>query len=124
MVINDLKQTCERCKGRKHEPGFVAMGVNQINYGGRCPVCKGRGFTLTELGHDVLNFMRPFMEELVEEMIAGLAEKQKAAAEEHAKLKERLAAGLRGMESREKPAQAKQADEGRKLSHPLPRPGE
>ena len=66
MVITELKQTCPRCKGRGHQPGFVAMGISQINYDGRCPSCAGRGFQLTELGQDLLNLLRPFIEEIAQ----------------------------------------------------------
>lgn len=65
MVISDLKQTCPRCRGRGHMPGFTAFGLSQINYDGRCPACQGRGFQLTELGRDVLNLLRPFIEEMI-----------------------------------------------------------
>lgn len=65
MVITDLKQTCLRCKGSGHQPGFTALGISQINYDGRCPACQGRGFTLTELGQDLLNLLRPFVEEMI-----------------------------------------------------------
>lgn len=66
MVISDLKQNCPRCGGSGWQPGFTAMGIAQINYDGRCPTCKGRGFALTELGQDLLNLLRPFIEELVQ----------------------------------------------------------
>lgn len=65
MVINDLKRTCQRCRGSGHQPGFNTMGVSQINYDGRCPACSGRGFGLTELGQDLLNLLRPFIEEMI-----------------------------------------------------------
>ena len=65
MVITDLKRTCPRCKGSGHQPGFVAMGISQINYDGRCPACKGRGFELTELGQDLVALLRPFMQDLI-----------------------------------------------------------
>ena len=66
MVINDLKQTCPRCRGGGHQPGFTVLGLSQINYDGRCPTCAGRGFLLTELGQDLLNLLRPFIEEMIE----------------------------------------------------------
>lgn len=66
MVINDLKQTCSRCGGSGHQPGFTALGVSQINYDGRCPLCAGRGFLLTELGQDLLDLLRPFLLEMIE----------------------------------------------------------
>lgn len=65
MVIGDLKQTCPHCRGSGHKPGFTAMGIAQINYDGRCPACRGRGFQLTELGQDLLNLLRPFIEDLI-----------------------------------------------------------
>ncbi|MDH5752206.1 MAG: hypothetical protein OEZ59_07285 [Deltaproteobacteria bacterium] len=67
MVITDLKTTCSRCKGSGYNPGFSVMGVNQINYHGQCPGCSGRGFTLTELGQDVVNLLKPYIRELLEE---------------------------------------------------------
>ncbi|HKI98746.1 MAG TPA: hypothetical protein VKB51_09760 [bacterium] len=65
MVITELKQICSRCRGSGRQPGFVAMGISQINYDGRCPACHGRGFQLTELGQDLLNLLRPFVEEMI-----------------------------------------------------------
>jgi hypothetical protein len=65
MHISELKQTCPRCRGSGHQPGFTALGISQINYDGRCPACQGRGFQLTELGQDVLNLLRPFIEEMI-----------------------------------------------------------
>ena len=65
MVISDLKQNCQRCGGSGHQSGFTALGIAQINYDGRCPTCKGRGFQLTELGQDLLNLLRPFFEDLI-----------------------------------------------------------
>ncbi|NIP74278.1 MAG: hypothetical protein GWO16_15285, partial [Gammaproteobacteria bacterium] len=65
MVITDLKRTCPRCRGSGQQPGFVTMGVSQINYDGRCPSCRGRGFTLTELGEDLLALLRPFIEDMI-----------------------------------------------------------
>ena len=77
MVITDLKQICPRCKGGGHQPGFSALGISQINYDGRCPECAGRGFLLTELGQDLLNLLRPFVEEMLAERNSeSRAEKQ------------------------------------------------
>ena len=66
MVITDLKQTCSRCGGSGHQPGFTAMGISQIKYDGRCPVCSGRGFQLTELGEDLVTLLKPFIQELIQ----------------------------------------------------------
>lgn len=78
MVITDLKRTCPRCSGSGHQPGFSSLGISQINYDGRCPVCAGRGFQLTELGQDLVNLLRPFVEEMIE---AEGAQPRSAAAE-------------------------------------------
>ena len=67
MVITDFKRICPRCKGGGHQPGFSALGISQINYDGRCPECAGRGFQLTELGQDLLELLRPFVEEMIAE---------------------------------------------------------
>ena len=67
MVITDLKKICPRCQGSGNQPGFSVLGVNQINYHGRCPICRGRGFTLTELGQDLLTLFKPFVQEWMEE---------------------------------------------------------
>jgi len=66
MVISDLKQTCPRCRGSGHQPGFTTLGVAQINYDGRCPACAGRGFRLTGLGEDLLALLRPFILEMID----------------------------------------------------------
>lgn len=71
MVITDLKKICPRCRGGGHQPGFSALGISQINYDGRCPECAGRGFQLTELGRDVLEMLRPFVEEMIAERTGG-----------------------------------------------------
>lgn len=65
MVITDLKRTCPRCRGSGYQPGFSQLGVSQINYDGRCPVCAGRGFELTELGQDLVNLLKPFVEDMI-----------------------------------------------------------
>ena len=67
MVITDFKRTCARCGGSGHQPGFVQMGVSQINYDGRCPGCSGRGFELTELGRDLVAMLRPIVMEMIQE---------------------------------------------------------
>ena len=61
MVINELKQTCPRCEGRGRLPGLEKMGIPQINFTGLCPTCQGRGFTLTQLGDEVLELLKPFV---------------------------------------------------------------
>lgn len=71
MVITDLKTTCPRCEGSGYQPGFAHLGVSQIKYDNRCPVCGGRGFALTELGQDLVNLLRPFIEELIEAERSG-----------------------------------------------------
>lgn len=66
IVIKDLKDTCERCRGSGHQPGFSTLGVSQINYDGRCPHCAGLGYRLTELGEDFLQLFRPFLQEMID----------------------------------------------------------
>lgn len=66
MVINELKQNCARCKGTGNQPGFSSLGINQINYDGRCPICQGKGYQLTELGEDLVKLLRPVIEEMIE----------------------------------------------------------
>jgi len=65
MVINDLKRTCPQCQGSGRQVGISALGVAQVNPGGRCTRCAGRGFQLTELGQDLVNLLRPFVEEMI-----------------------------------------------------------
>lgn len=67
MVIHDLKETCPRCGGSGRMAGITSMGIQQINIGGLCGACGGRGFTLTELGRDLVNMLRPFVEEIIAE---------------------------------------------------------
>lgn len=69
MVIRDLKQTCSRCQGSGRQTAVQEWGIAQINPGGRCHGCGGRGFVLTELGRDVLEMLRPFIEDIVEERL-------------------------------------------------------
>lgn len=65
MVINDLKEICSKCQGSGRLAGITNMGISQINIGGVCPGCGGKGFQLTELGKDLLNTLRPFIEEMI-----------------------------------------------------------
>ena len=65
MVINDLKEICTKCRGSGRLAGITNMGISQINIGGVCPGCTGRGFQLTELGQDLLIMLRPFVEEMI-----------------------------------------------------------
>lgn len=85
MVINDLKETCSQCRGSGRLAGITNMGIPQINVGGLCPGCGGRGFQLTELGQDLLNLLRPFVEEMIAaaqpEPPAAEAEKDEAESE-------------------------------------------
>jgi len=66
MVIKDLKQTCIRCHGSGRQAGVSQWGITQINPAGRCLSCGGRGFVLTPLGQEVLDLLRPFIEEMIE----------------------------------------------------------
>ena len=65
MVIADLKQTCTTCQGSGRQAGYSQWGITQINPAGRCLTCEGRGFLLTQLGRDVLDLLRPYIEELL-----------------------------------------------------------
>ena len=65
MVINDLKQVCQQCAGSGRQAAFSEWGIAQINPDGRCHACRGRGFVLTALGHELLELLRPFIEEIV-----------------------------------------------------------
>jgi len=69
MVITDLKETCAQCRGTGRQPGISVVGIPQINIGGVCPQCGGRGFRLTELGQDVLRMLRPFIEDIIDERL-------------------------------------------------------
>lgn len=68
MVIRDLKTPCPRCRGSGRLAGLPdGLGVPQINASGVCPSCAGRGFLLTELGQDLLNLLRPFVDDWIAE---------------------------------------------------------
>ncbi len=69
MVILDLKSSCAKCKGTGRIPGLSSLGITQINPDSRCDACAGRGFVLTPLGEDLLNLLRPFIADMVEERI-------------------------------------------------------
>jgi predicted methyltransferase len=72
MVIRELKTPCSRCQGTGRLAGLTSsLGIPQINASGVCPACKGRGFVLTELGQDLLNLLRPFVEDWIAEREAG-----------------------------------------------------
>jgi hypothetical protein len=65
MVIKDLKQTCGQCHGSGRQAGVSQWGVTQINPGGLCHPCGGRGFVLTPLGRELVELLRPFVEEMI-----------------------------------------------------------
>jgi len=65
MIINDLKQTCAACQGSGRQAGYSQWGITQINPAGRCRTCEGRGFLLTQLGRDVLDLLRPYIEDML-----------------------------------------------------------
>ena len=69
MGITDLKAICGQCRGSGRLAGITNMGISQINIGGICPACGGRGFILTELGQDLVNLLRPFVEEMIAEAL-------------------------------------------------------
>ena len=67
MVINDIKQICSQCQGSGNQAGRPQWGSTQINPGGRCHHCQGRGFVLTELGQELVTLLRPFVMEMIDE---------------------------------------------------------
>ncbi|MEE8396926.1 MAG: hypothetical protein V3S29_12785 [bacterium] len=67
MVINDLRSVCAQCRGAGRTAGISDGGISQINAAGVCPQCLGKGFLITELGQDLLNLLRPFILELIDE---------------------------------------------------------
>jgi len=67
VVINDLKTICPQCRGVGRTAGIRNLGISQINLAGVCNRCGGRGFLLTELGQDLLDLLRPFVEEMIAE---------------------------------------------------------
>jgi hypothetical protein len=73
MVIKDLKQTCAQCRGSGRQAGVSQWGITQINPDGRCLACAGRGFVLTALGQELLDLLRPFLEEIVDARHAAAA---------------------------------------------------
>lgn len=79
MVIKDLKQTCVQCRGSGKQAGVSQWGITQINPAGRCLACGGRGFLLTPLGQEVVDLLRPFIEEVID-MRQAAREKSTAAA--------------------------------------------
>ena len=82
MVIKDLKQTCRQCKGSGRQAGVSQWGITQINPAGRCLSCGGRGFVLTPLGQELLELLRPFVEELIDARAAVAPPKPRKPAEE------------------------------------------
>ncbi|MCZ6556993.1 MAG: hypothetical protein O7E56_14645 [SAR324 cluster bacterium] len=82
MVINDLKTSCAQCNGSGRSAGITSMGISQINPSGICPHCKGRGFLLTELGEDLVNLLRPFVEEMIAEAAPAEAAAPKVEEEQ------------------------------------------
>jgi len=72
VVIRDLKTPCPRCNASGRLAGLASLGISQINPSGQCPQCRGRGFLLTELGEDLVNFLRPFMEEWIAERLKAV----------------------------------------------------
>jgi hypothetical protein len=75
-VISDLKQTCPQCLGSGRQPGVQQWGITQINPGARCLTCEGRGFLLTQLGKDVIDLLRPFVEKIVADGLKAEAERR------------------------------------------------
>lgn len=81
MVIEDLRTTCPRCRGSGRLAGITNLGISQANVAGACPTCAGRGFNLTELGQDVLNWLRPFVQEMIAEAVPKAPPEKKAEPE-------------------------------------------
>ncbi len=67
MVINDLKDDCPQCKGMGFQAGISRMGITEINVGGACAACAGRGFLLTDQGRDLVELLRPLIREMFDE---------------------------------------------------------
>lgn len=69
MVINDLRERCSNCGGSGRKAGITSLGISQINIGGICAKCSGKGFFLTDLGQDLVDLLRPYIKEIIEEVI-------------------------------------------------------
>lgn len=67
MVINELKKSCPRCRSTGRVAGHLKLGISQINATGICYECGGKGFVATELGKDLLKFLKPFIDEMIDE---------------------------------------------------------
>ena len=78
MVINDLKQVCSQCQGSGRQAGRSQWGITQINPDGRCIACEGRGFRLTDLGRELVTFLRPFVLEMMDSREGEAAETAQA----------------------------------------------
>lgn len=67
MIIQDLKETCDLCKGSGFEAGYNQWGSLQTNLSKQCHKCAGRGFVLTALGLEVWNLFKPMIQEMMQE---------------------------------------------------------
>ena len=69
MLISDLKRDCENCDGSGFQAGFEEVGSIQANLSKFCPICKGKGYNLTELGENFWKLYLPMLEDLIQGVI-------------------------------------------------------
>ena len=65
MLISDLKKPCNLCEGSGYIAGLDELGIIQINLRQSCHVCSGKGFNLTELGHEFWELYKPMVLKLI-----------------------------------------------------------
>ena len=69
MLISDLKKLCNECEGSGYIAGLDEWGTIQINMRQFCHVCSGRGYNLTELGHELWKLYKPMVHNLISEAL-------------------------------------------------------
>ena len=75
MLISDLKKPCTECEGSGYIAGLDEWGTIQINLRQSCHVCSGRGYNLTELGHDLWKLYKPMVQNLISEELQNKSER-------------------------------------------------
>ena len=74
MLISDLKKPCNECEGSGYIAGLDEWGTIQINLRQSCHFCSGKGFNLTELGHELWKLYKPMVQNLINEVLHNKSE--------------------------------------------------
>ena len=67
-LLADFKESCKVCEGSGRKLGYLEIDTLQPHLSQKCFQCQGRGYTLTQLGEDLLELYRPAIQQWILEL--------------------------------------------------------